>query len=217
MNPLISPSMLSADFCHLAKDIQMVNESAADWFHLDIMDGVFVPNISYGMPLVKAIRSQAEKPLDVHLMIVQPERYVERFKEMGADILTVHWEACTHLHRTIYQIKNADMLAGVALNPHTPVAGLEDVINDVDMVLIMSVNPGFGGQRFIERSLHRVAELKAMIRRNKSECLIEVDGGVDLSNAQALVDAGADVLVAGSAIFSKENPKEIISQLKNVK
>lgn len=217
MNPLISPSMLSADFCHLAKDIQMVNESAADWFHLDIMDGVFVPNISYGMPLVKAIRSQAEKPLDVHLMIVQPERYVERFKEMGADILTVHWEACTHLHRTIYQIKNADMLAGVALNPHTPVAGLEDVINDVDMVLIMSVNPGFGGQRFIERSLHRVAKLKEMIRRNKSECLIEVDGGVDLSNAQALVDAGADVLVAGSAIFSKENPKEIISQLKNVK
>ena len=217
MNPLISPSMLSADFCHLAQDIQMVNESAADWFHLDIMDGVFVPNISYGMPLVKAIRSQAEKPLDVHLMIVQPERYVERFKEMGADILTVHWEACTHLHRTIYQIKNADMLAGVALNPHTPVAGLEDVINDVDMVLIMSVNPGFGGQRFIERSLHRVAELKAMIKRNKSECLIEVDGGVDLSNAQALVDAGADVLVAGSAIFSKENPKEIISQLKNVK
>lgn len=209
--------MLSADFCHLAQDIQMVNESAADWFHLDIMDGVFVPNISYGMPLVKAIRSQAEKPLDVHLMIVQPERYVERFKEMGADILTVHWEACTHLHRTIYQIKNADMLAGVALNPHTPVAGLEDVINDVDMVLIMSVNPGFGGQRFIERSLHRVAELKAMIKRNKSECLIEVDGGVDLSNAQALVDAGADVLVAGSAIFSKENPKEIISQLKNVK
>lgn len=209
--------MLSADFCHLAEDIKMVNESAADWFHLDIMDGVFVPNISYGMPLVKAIRSQAEKPLDVHLMIVQPERYVERFKEMGADILTVHWEACTHLHRTIYQIKNADMLAGVALNPHTPVAGLEDVINDVDMVLIMSVNPGFGGQRFIERSLHRVAELKAMIKRNKSECLIEVDGGVDLSNAQALVDAGADVLVAGSAIFSKENPKEIISQLKNVK
>lgn len=209
--------MLSADFCHLAQDIQMVNESDADWFHLDIMDGVFVPNISYGMPLVKAIRSQAEKPLDVHLMIVQPERYVERFKEMGADILTVHWEACTHLHRTIYQIKNADMLAGVALNPHTPVAGLEDVINDVDMVLIMSVNPGFGGQCFIERSLHRVAELKAMIKRNKSECLIEVDGGVDLSNAQALVDAGADVLVAGSAIFSKENPKEIISQLKNVK
>ncbi len=209
--------MLSADFCHLAKDIQMVNESAADWFHLDIMDGVFVPNISYGMPLVKAIRSMAEKPLDVHLMIVQPERYVERFKEMGADILTVHWEACTHLHRTIYQIKNADMLAGVALNPHTPVAGLEDIINDVDMVLIMSVNPGFGGQRFIERSLHRIAELKAMIKRNKSECLIEVDGGVDLSNAQALVDAGADVLVAGNAIFSKDNPTEIIRRLKNVK
>lgn len=217
MSPLISPSMLSADFCHLAKDIQMVNESEADWFHLDIMDGVFVPNISYGMPLVKAIRSMAEKPLDVHLMIVQPERYVERFKEMGADILTVHWEACVHLHRTIYQIKNADMLAGVALNPHTPVAGLEDVINDVDMVLIMSVNPGFGGQRFIERSLHRIAELKAMIKRNKSECLIEVDGGVDLSNAQALVDAGADVLVAGNAIFSKDNPTEIIRRLKNVK
>lgn len=217
MNPLISPSMLSADFCHLADDINMVNNSEADWFHLDIMDGVFVPNISYGMPLIKAIRSKAEKPLDVHLMIVQPERYVERFREVGADILTVHWEACTHLHRTIYQIKNADMLAGVALNPHTPVAGLEDVINDVDMVLIMSVNPGFGGQRFIERSLHRVAELKAMIKRNHSECLIEVDGGVDLSNAQALVDAGADVLVAGSSIFSKENPIEIIKQLKNVK
>lgn len=209
--------MLSADFCHLADDINMVNNSEADWFHLDIMDGVFVPNISYGMPLIKAIRSKAEKPLDVHLMIVQPERYVERFREVGADILTVHWEACTHLHRTIYQIKNADMLAGVALNPHTPVAGLEDVINDVDMVLIMSVNPGFGGQRFIERSLHRVAELKAMIKRNHSECLIEVDGGVDLSNAQALVDAGADVLVAGSSIFSKENPIEIIKQLKNVK
>ena len=209
--------MLTADFCHLADDINMVNNSEADWFHLDIMDGVFVPNISYGMPLIKAIRSKAEKPLDVHLMIVQPERYVERFEEVGADILTVHWEACTHLHRTIYQIKNADMLAGVALNPHTPVAGLEDVINDVDMVLIMSVNPGFGGQRFIERSLHRVAELKAMIKRNHSECLIEVDGGVDLSNAQALVDAGADVLVAGSSIFSKENPIEIIKQLKNVK
>jgi ribulose-phosphate 3-epimerase len=209
--------MLSADFCHLAEAIKMVNESEADWFHLDIMDGVFVPNISYGMPLVKAIRSMAEKPLDVHLMIVQPERYVERFKEMGADILTVHWEACTHLHRTIYQIKNAEMLAGVALNPHTPVAGLEDVINDVDMVLIMSVNPGFGGQRFIERSLHRIEELKRMIKRNHSECLIEVDGGVDLSNAQALVDAGADVLVAGNAIFSKENPTEIISRLKNVK
>lgn len=209
--------MLSADFCHLAKDIQMVNESDADWFHLDIMDGVFVPNISYGMPLVKAIRTMAEKPLDVHLMIVQPERYVERFKEMGADILTVHWEACTHLHRTIYQIKNADMLAGVALNPHTPVAGLEDVINDVDMVLIMSVNPGFGGQRFIERSLHKIEELKKMVKRNHSECLIEVDGGVDLSNAQALVDAGADVLVAGNSIFSKDNPKEIISRLKNVK
>ena len=217
MNPLISPSMLSADFCHLAEAIKMVNESAADWFHLDIMDGVFVPNISYGMPLVKAIRSQAEKPLDVHLMIVQPERYVERFKEMGADILTVHWEACTHLHRTIYQIKNADMLAGVALNPHTPVAGLEDIINDVDMVLIMSVNPGFGGQRFIERSLHRIEELKKMIKRNHSECLIEVDGGVDLSNAQALVDAGADVLVAGNAIFSKDNPSEIIHRLKNAK
>lgn len=216
MNPLISPSMLSANFCNLAEDIKMVNNSAADWFHLDIMDGVFVPNISYGMPVVKAIRSMAEKPLDVHLMIVQPERYVERFKEVGADILTVHWEACTHLHRTIYQIKNADMLAGVALNPHTPVAGLEDVINDVDMVLIMSVNPGFGGQRFIERSLHRVEELKKMIKRNHSNCLIEVDGGVDLVNAQKLVDAGADVLVAGNTIFSNENPTEIINKLKHV-
>lgn len=193
----------------------MVNESEADWFHLDIMDGVFVPNISYGMPLIKAIRSQAEKPLDVHLMIVQPERYVERFKEAGADILTVHWEACTHLHRVIHQIKSADMLAGVALNPHTPVAGLEDIINDADMVLIMSVNPGFGGQRFIERSLKRIAELKDMIRRNKSNCLIETDGGVDTSNARLLVEAGADVLVAGNAVFSNDNPKEIIKKLKN--
>lgn len=217
MSPLISPSMLSADFCNLAKDIKMVNKSEADWFHLDIMDGVFVPNISYGMPLVKAIRSQAEKPLDVHLMIVQPERYVERFKEMGADILTVHWEACTHLHRVIHQIKNADMLAGVALNPHTPVSVVEDVINDLDMVLIMSVNPGFGGQRFIERSLHRVAQLKEIIKRNNSECLIEVDGGVDCSNAQALVKNGADVLVAGNAIFSNENPMDVIKRMKNEK
>lgn len=209
--------MLSADFCNLAKDIKMVNKSEADWFHLDIMDGVFVPNISYGMPLVKAIRSQAEKPLDVHLMIVQPERYVERFKEMGADILTVHWEACTHLHRVIHQIKNADMLAGVALNPHTPVSVVEDVINDLDMVLIMSVNPGFGGQRFIERSLHRVAQLKEIIKRNNSECLIEVDGGVDCSNAQALVKNGADVLVAGNAIFSNENPMDVIKRMKNEK
>ena len=208
--------MLSADFCHLADDIKMINESEADFFHLDIMDGVFVPNISYGMPVIKAIHSLAEKPLDVHLMIVQPERYVAEFKKVGAGMLTVHWEACTHLHRTIYQIKDEDMLAGVSLNPHTPISHLEDVIKDLDLVLIMSVNPGFGGQKFIERSFERIEQLKEMIIRNNSNALIEVDGGVGIDNAGNLVKAGADILVAGNAIFKSENPIETIKSLKRV-
>jgi ribulose-phosphate 3-epimerase len=193
----------------------MVNLSEADWFHLDIMDGVFVPNISFGMPVVNAIKSLAEKPLDVHLMIVQPERYIADFKRCGADLLTVHWEACTHLHRTIHQIRQADMLAGVSLNPHTPVALLEDIIADVDLVLIMSVNPGFGGQTFIERSLKRISELKELIIKNNANALIEVDGGVTLDNAASLVTAGADVLVAGNTVFGSATPWETIRQLKN--
>lgn len=209
--------MLSADFLHLAKDVEMINQSEADFFHLDIMDGLFVPNISYGFPVIKAIRSLAEKPLDVHLMIVQPERYIHQFKEAGADILTVHWEACTHLHRTLSQIREADMLAGVSLNPHTPVSNLEDIIQDVDIVLIMSVNPGFGGQKFIERSLHRVAELREMIIRNESNALIEVDGGIGTDNAQAILDAGADILVVGNSIFKTPDPVHTISQLKSFK
>lgn len=216
MKPLLAPSMLSADFCHLAQDIEMVNSSEADFFHLDIMDGLFVPNISYGMPLIKAIRSMAEKPLDVHLMIVQPERYIQEFQEAGADILTVHWEASTHLHRTIHQIRDQGMLAGVALNPHTPVSGLEDLISDVDLVLIMSVNPGFGGQKFIERSLVRIAELKEMIMRNDSNAMIEVDGGIDIDNVEDIVKAGADILVAGNAVFKAPDPLEKISRMKNL-
>lgn len=206
--------MLSADFCNLSADIQMVNASDAGWFHLDIMDGVFVPNISYGFPLVRAVKSLAEKPLDVHLMIVQPERYVSEFKRAGADILTVHYEACTHLHRTIWQIKGEDMLAGVAINPHTPVSLLEDVIADVDLVLVMSVNPGFGGQRFIERSLLKIKQLKEIIVKNKSNALIEVDGGVSTDNAAQLVRAGADILVAGNSVFKATNPTEMIAELR---
>lgn len=216
MKPLISPSMLSADFANLSKDIQLINESEADFFHLDIMDGVFVPNISYGMPLIKAIKKEAEKPLDVHLMIVQPERYISDFKKVGADMLTVHWEACTHLHRTIHQIKDEDMLAGVALNPHTPVAFLEDIIQDLDLVLIMSVNPGFGGQRFIERSLKRIAELQELIIKHNSNALIEVDGGVGVDNAADIVAAGADILVAGNAVFGAPDPTQVIHLLKQI-
>ncbi|MDR3046538.1 MAG: ribulose-phosphate 3-epimerase [Bacteroidales bacterium] len=217
MKPLIAPSMLSANFCRLAEDIQMVNESEADFFHLDIMDGVFVQNLSFGLPIVKAIHSMAEKPLDVHLMIVEPQRYISDFKAAGAGMLTVHWEASTHLHRTIHQIKNEDMLAGVALNPHTPVAGLEDIIQDLDLVLIMSVNPGFGGQKFIERSLHRIESLREMILRNKANTLIEADGGIDQDTAGLVVKAGADILVAGNAVFKSPNPLETISLLKNTK
>ena len=214
MKPIIAPSMLSADFCHLKDDILMVNESKADWFHLDIMDGLFVPNYSFGMPVIKAIASAAEKPLDVHLMIVQPERYIAEFKKAGADLLTVHWEACTHLHRTVHQIKTEDMLAGVALNPHTPVSFLEDIIQDLDMVLVMSVNPGFGGQKFIEQSLKKIEKLRELIIKSGSQALIEVDGGVDADTAPKLVKAGADVLVAGNYVFKADNPMERIETLK---
>jgi ribulose-phosphate 3-epimerase len=217
MKPIIAPSMLSANFCHLEADIQMVNKSTAEWFHLDIMDGVFVPNLSYGMPIIKAIKSKAEKPLDVHLMIIQPERYITAFKDAGADLLTVHWEACTHLHRTLHQIRTEDMLAGVALNPHTPVSFLEDIIQDTDMILIMSVNPGFGGQKFIENSYHKIAALKELIIKKNSNALIEVDGGVNVETAPLLVKAGADVLVAGNSIFKHPNPPEMIELLKNAK
>lgn len=216
MKPIIAPSLLSADFGNLEKDVQMLNRSQADWIHLDVMDGVFVPNISFGMPVIKRVRQLSEKPLDVHLMIVQSERYIHTFKEVGADLLTVHWEASTHLHRTICQIKEEGMLAGVALNPHTPVAGLEDIINDVNMVLIMSVNPGFGGQKFINRALHKISELREMIERNNSEALIEVDGGVCQDNIADIVSAGADAVVAGNAVFKAEDPETAIQNLKNI-
>lgn len=215
MKPVIAPSLLSADFGNLEREIQMLNRSQADWIHLDVMDGVFVPNISFGMPVIKRVRQLSEKPLDVHLMIVQPERYIHTFKEVGADMLTVHWEASTHLHRTICQIKEEGMLAGVALNPHTPVAGLEDIINDVNLVLIMSVNPGFGGQKFIKRALHKISELREMIERNSSEALIEVDGGVCQDNIADIVSAGADAVVAGNAVFKAEDPEIAIQNLKN--
>lgn len=216
IKPIIAPSLLSADFNRLGEEIQMLNRSDADWIHLDVMDGVFVPNISFGMPVIKSVRKLAEKPLDTHLMIVQPERYIQTFKEIGCDMLTVHWEACTHLHRTIAQIKEHDMLAGVALNPHTPVSGLEDIIQDLDLVLIMSVNPGFGGQKFIQRSLHRITELRKMISRNKSNALIEVDGGVNADNIADIIAAGADAVVAGNAVFKSENPEETIQKLKQL-
>lgn len=217
MSHLISPSLLSADFGNLQRDIEMVNNSEADWFHLDIMDGVFVPNISYGMPVIKLVKKHAKKPLDVHLMIVDPDRYVDEFKNLGADILTVHYEACTHLHRTVQNIKSKGMKAGVSLNPHTPVHLLRDVIVDLDMVLIMSVNPGFGGQKFIPNSIEKIKELKALIKEKNSNALIQVDGGVDSSNAKTLVDAGCDVLVAGSFIFGADDQMKTISELKNLK
>lgn len=208
--------MLSADFGNLSRDIEMVNRSRADWFHLDIMDGVFVPNISFGLPVVKAIRSLAEKPLDVHLMITGPERYVSDFKKAGADWLTVHYEAVTHLHRVVWQIKNEDMLAGVALNPHTPVSLLEDILPDLDMVLIMSVNPGFGGQKFIQNSLRKISKLKEMVLGCGSDALIEVDGGVDALTAPALVEAGADILVSGNYVFKAASPEAAIEGLKEL-
>ncbi|PIR14436.1 MAG: ribulose-phosphate 3-epimerase [Flavobacteriales bacterium CG03_land_8_20_14_0_80_35_15] len=215
MNHLIAPSMLSADFANLKSDIEMLNSSAADWFHLDVMDGVFVPNISFGMPVIKSIKKLATKPLDVHLMIVNPDKFIEDFKKAGADILTVHYEACPHLHRTVQAIKANGMKAGVSLNPHTPVAVLEDSILDLDLVLIMSVNPGFGGQSFIENTYKKIIQLKDLILKSGSKALIEIDGGVNNQNAPKLLAAGADVLVAGSFVFKSLNPTQTIANLKN--
>lgn len=213
---LISPSFLSADFLNLEADIEMINNSDADWFHLDVMDGVFVPNISFGFPIISQIKSKAKKPLDVHIMIVNPDNYIEKFAQVGTDILTVHYEACTHLHRTIQKIKSEGMKAGVSLNPHTSVSLLENVIEELDLVLIMSVNPGFGGQKFIENTYKKVSELRKMIDQSGSKALIQIDGGVNTENAKKLYDAGADVLVAGSSVFKSENPTQTIKDLKKV-
>lgn len=214
MAHLVAPSILSADFANIQRDVEMINKSEADWFHVDVMDGVFVPNISFGFPVIKAIKKHAKKPLDVHLMIVDPDRYISAFKEAGADVLTVHMEACNHLHRTLQNIKANGMKTGVALNPHTNIHTLEDVICDVDLVCLMSVNPGFGGQKFIENTYHKIAVLKAMIKNKKAHALIEIDGGVDLNNYKKLLQAGADVLVAGNTVFASSNPTETIKQLK---
>jgi ribulose-phosphate 3-epimerase len=213
---VIAPSILAADFANLQSEIEMINRSNADWFHLDIMDGVFVPNISFGIPVIKAINKYATKPLDVHLMIVDPDRYISAFKKAGADILTVHYEACNHLHRTLQAIKSEGMKAGVSLNPHTPVSLLKDVINDIDVVLIMSVNPGFGGQIFIENTYRKVEELKQLINDNNSNTLIEIDGGVNLETGAKLLKSGADALVAGSFVFRSEDPEETIADLKRL-
>ena len=215
-NTIIAPSVLAADFGNLQRDIEMINNSEADWFHIDIMDGVFVPNISYGMPVLEAITKHATKTIDVHLMIVDPDRYIKTFAELGSDILTVHYEACIHLHRTIQAIKAEGMKAGVALNPHTNVDLLEDTINDIDLVLVMSVNPGFGGQSFIENTYDKVRKLKALIDRKGAKTIIEVDGGVTNKNAKQLVEAGADALVAGSYVFKSENPTSTVADLKRL-
>lgn len=212
--PIIAPSVLSADFGNLQRDIEMINQSKADWFHVDIMDGVFVPNISFGMPVLEAITKHAQKTVDVHLMIVEPDRYIKNFAALGANILTVHYEACTHLHRTIQAIKAEGMKAGVALNPHTPISVLEDIIQEVDLVCLMSVNPGFGGQSFIENTYQKIKKLKALIEVKNAKALIEIDGGVSDKNARQLSAAGADVLVAGNAVFKDENPAEAIIRLK---
>lgn len=210
----IAPSLLAADFGNLQRDVEMVNKSEADWHHIDVMDGVFVPNISYGMPVVKAIQKYASKPLDVHLMIVDPDRYIETFADLGAEILTVHYEACTHLHRTLQAIKAKGMKTGVALNPHTNINLLEDIIDDIDIVLIMSVNPGFGGQSFIENTYNKIKALKELITKKGAKTQIEIDGGVTTANAKKLVEAGADVLVAGSFVFKSDNPTQTILNLK---
>ncbi len=212
---MIAPSILAADFSNLKHDIEMVNSSKAEWFHIDVMDGVFVPNISFGLPVLKAIKKIAKKPLDVHLMIVQPERYIKDFKNAGADILTVHLEACIHLHRTIQEIHSEGILAGIALNPHTPVSSLKDIIQDVDLICLMSVNPGFGGQTFITKTFDKIKELKQLISETNSKAKIEVDGGVNIKNVEALKSFGADILVAGNAVFKSESPKKMIDSLHN--
>jgi ribulose-phosphate 3-epimerase len=213
MSHIVAPSILSADFANLQRDVEMINNSKAQWFHVDIMDGVFVPNISFGFPVLKAIKKHAKKTLDVHLMIVNPDQYITEFKNAGADVLSVHYEACTHLHRTLQAIKAAGMKAGVALNPHTPVSVLEDTLPDIDLVCVMSVNPGFGGQKYIENTYHKVAALKKMINAKGCKTLIEIDGGVDLNNYKKLIETGADVLVAGNTVFSSANPTQTIETL----
>ncbi|HYK75959.1 MAG TPA: ribulose-phosphate 3-epimerase [Daejeonella sp.] len=216
MNHLIAPSVLSADFANLQRDIEMINRSEADWFHVDIMDGVFVPNISFGFPVLRAINQHAQKPLDVHLMIADADRYLEEFQKAGAANITVHYEACTHLHRTLHAIKNLGCKAGVALNPHTPVQVLDDIIEDLDLVCLMSVNPGFGGQKFIENTYKKIRQLRAMAASRNESLLIEVDGGVGNQNALALIEAGANVLVAGNSVFAAKDPEQAISALKNI-
>ena len=213
---LIAPSVLAADFSNLQRDIEMINESDADWFHIDIMDGVFVPNISFGMPVLRDIKKHAKKTLDVHLMIVNPDQYIETFASIGADILTVHYEACTHIHRTIQAIKSTGMKAGIALNPHSSVNQLKDIIKDIDLVCLMSVNPGFGGQSFIENTYNKIKELNELIQSSESSCQIEIDGGVTNENAKKLVEAGANILVAGSYVFKSSNPTDTISKLSNL-
>ncbi|MBP7397454.1 MAG: ribulose-phosphate 3-epimerase [Flavobacterium sp.] len=215
-NTIIAPSVLAADFANLQRDVEMINNSQADWFHIDIMDGVFVPNISFGMPVLEAIAKHATKTIDVHLMIVDPDRYIKTFADLGANVLTVHYEACNHLHRTLQAIKAEGMLAGVAINPHTSIDLLEEVINDIDLVCIMSVNPGFGGQSFIENTYNKVTKLKDLIIQKGANTIIEIDGGVTNKNARALVEAGADVLVAGSFVFKAENPTATIEDLKKI-